>query len=119
MTYQTSEIRNVALTGHAGAGKTTLIEQILATAGVIREPGLVEKGSTVSDWDDLEKKHGHSLSPSLAGFDYQNAHINLIDTPGYPDFIGAALSVLPAVETVAVVINAQQGVQSASRRMMT
>jgi len=119
MTYQTTEIRNVALTGHAGAGKTTLIEQILATAGVIREPGLVEKGSTVSDWDDLEKKHGHSLSPSFAGFDYQNVHINLIDTPGYPDFIGAALSVLPAVETVAVVINAQQGVQSASRRMMT
>ena len=119
MTYQTAEIRNVALTGHAGAGKTTLVEQMLATAGAIKSLGQVEKGSTVSDWDDLEKKHGHSLSPSLEGFDYQSAHINLIDTPGYPDFVGAALSVLPAVETVAVVINAQQGIQSTSRRMMS
>ena len=119
MTHQTTEIRNVALTGHAGAGKTTLVEQMLTTAGAIKSPGLVEKGSTVSDWDDLEKKHSHSLSASLAGFDYQGAHINLIDTPGYPDFVGAALSVLPAVETVAVVINAQQGIQSTSQRMMS
>ena len=105
MTHQTTEIRNVALTGHASAGKTTLVEQMLVTAGAIRSAGAVEKGSTVSDWDDLEKKHGHSLSSSLAGFDYQGTHINLLDTPGYPDFVGTALSVLPAVETVAVVIN--------------
>ena len=118
MTHQTAEIRNVALTGHASAGKTTLVEQMLVTAGAIKSAGAVEKGSTVSDWDDLEKKHGHSLSSSLAGFDYQGTHINLLDTPGYPDFVGAALSVLPAVETVAVVINAQQGIQSTCRRMM-
>ena len=118
MTHQTAEIRNVALTGHASAGKTTLVEQMLVTAGAIRSAGAVEKGSTVSDWDDLEKKHGHSLSSSLAGFDYQGTHINLLDTPGYPDFVGAALSVLPAVETVAVVINAQQGIQSTCRRMI-
>ncbi len=118
MTHQTTEIRNVALTGHASAGKTTLVEQMLVTAGAIRSAGAVEKGSTVSDWDDLEKKHGHSLSSSLAGFDYQGTHINLLDTPGYPDFVGTALSVLPAVETVAVVINAQQGIQSTCRRMM-
>jgi len=119
MDYQTGDIRNVAFAGHAGAGKTMLVEQILAHAGAIKAPGVIEKGTTVSDWDELEKKHGHSLSSSLAGFDYRNTHINLLDTPGYPDFIGAALSVLPAVETVAVVINAQRGVESASRRMMS
>ncbi len=119
MDYQTEDIRNVAFAGHAGAGKTMLVEQILAHAGAIKTPGVIEKGTTVSDWDELEKKHGHSLSSSLAGFDYRNTHINLLDTPGYPDFIGAALSVLPAVETVAVVINAERGVESASRRMMS
>lgn len=119
MDYQTEDIRNVAFAGHAGAGKTMLVEQILAHAGAIKTPGVIEKGTTVSDWDELEKKHGHSLSSSLAGFDYRNTHINLLDTPGYPDFIGAALSVLPAVETVAVVINAQRGVESTSRRMMS
>ena len=119
MDYQTEDIRNVAFAGHAGAGKTMLVEQILAHAGAIKAPGVIGKGTTVSDWDELEKKHGHSLSSSLAGFDYRSTHINLLDTPGYPDFIGAALSVLPAVETVAVVINAQRGVESASRRMMS
>ena len=119
MDYQTEDIRNVAFAGHAGAGKTMLVEQILAQAGAIKTPGVIEKGTTVSDWDELEKKHGHSLSSSLAGFNYRNTHINLLDTPGYPDFIGAALSVLPAVETVAVVINAERGVESASRRMMS
>lgn len=118
MDYETPDIRNVAFAGHAGAGKTTLVEKILAHAGAIQSAGLVEKGSTVSDWDELEKKHGHSLSASLAGFDYHDTHINLLDTPGYPDFIGAALSVLPAVETVGVVINAQRGIEGASRRMM-
>ena len=119
MDYQTEDIRNVAFAGHAGAGKTMLVEQILAQAGAIKTPGVIEKGTTVSDWDELEKKHGHSLSSSLAGFNYRNTHINLLDTPGYPDFIGVALSVLPAVETVAVVINAERGVESASRRMMS
>ncbi|MDP6313334.1 MAG: elongation factor G [Arenicellales bacterium] len=118
MEYQTGDIRNVAFTGHAGAGKTTLLESMLAQAGAIKSAGAVEKGTTVCDYDELEKKHGHSLVATLAGFDYQDTHINLLDTPGYPDFVGAALSVLPAVETVAVVINAQQGVESTSRRMM-
>ena len=119
MSYQTSDIRNVALVGHAGAGKTMLLERLLLEAGAIREAGAIEKGSTVSDWDDLEKQHGHSLSASLAGFDLDGTHLNLLDTPGYPDFVGTALSVLPAVETVAVVINAERGIESTSRRMMS
>jgi elongation factor G len=115
--YTTKEIRNIALVGHAGAGKTTLVEALLHEAGSIQAPGSVEKGNTVSDADPLEQKHQHSLRSSLVSFDYGGAHINLIDTPGYPDFVGQALSVLPAVDTVAIVINAQAGIQTMTRRL--
>ncbi len=116
--YTTSGIRNMALAGHAGAGKTLLTEQILLKAGAISQPGSIQRGSTVSDHDALERKHQHSLSSSLAGFEYGGVRINLIDTPGYSDFIGSSLSVMPAVETVAVVINAAKGVESSARNMM-
>ncbi len=115
--YTTKDIRNVALVGHAGSGKTTLVEALLHRAGVIQTPGTVEKGTTVSDADSLEQKHHHSLRSSLVSLDHDGTHINLIDTPGYPDFVGQALSVLPAVETVAIVINAQAGIQTMTRRL--
>lgn len=114
----TADIRNVALAGHAGAGKTLLTERILNAAGVIDQAGSIERGSTVSDHDPLEKKHQHSLAASVVGFDHDGHRVNLVDTPGYADFIGAALGVLPAVETVAVVINASRGVESTARKLM-
>ena len=116
--YTTSDIRNVALVGHAGAGKTMLAEALLHCAGAIPSMGSIQKGTTVTDFDDLEKQHQHSLDASVVAFEYNGWQVNLIDTPGYPDFIGSALSVLPAVETVAVVINAQQGIESTARRML-
>ncbi len=116
--YRTEDIRNIALVGHGGAGKTTLVERMLQHTGVLKSPGSVERGTTVSDFDPLEKAHGHSLHSKVIGFDYRTTRINLIDTPGYPDFLGRALAVLPAVETVAVVVNAQTGVQMVTSRMM-
>jgi elongation factor G len=116
--YTTTEIRNVAFVGHAGAGKTLLTEALAHNAGAITAKGSIEKGTTVTDFDDLEKKHQHSLTSSLAAFDHNGWQVNLIDTPGYPDFIGSAFSVLPAVETVAIVINAQRGIESTARRML-
>lgn len=116
--YSTEAIRNIALVGHGGSGKTTLAEALLAHAGVIGAPGAVEKGTTVCDFEPQEKVHGHSLHAALVHFDYGGAHVNLVDTPGYPDFIGRALAVLPAVETVAVVVNAQRGVELVTERMM-
>jgi len=116
--YTTDDIRNVALVGHAGSGKTTLTESLLHAAGAIQSTGAVEKGTTVSDYDPLEKKHHHSLLSSIASMDYKGCHINLIDSPGYPDFVGQTLSVLPAVETVAIVINAAAGIQTMTRRLM-
>ena len=116
--YTTDDIRNVALVGHGGAGKTTVAEALLAFAGVVGTPGSVTGGTTVCDFDPQEKEHQHSLYPSVAHFDHGSRHVNLVDTPGYPDFLGRALPVLAAVETAAVVVDARQGVQMVTRRMM-
>jgi elongation factor G len=116
--YTTTDIRNVAFVGHAGSGKTLLTEALVHQAGLVTEKGSIEKGTTVTDFDELEKKHQHSLTSSLAAFAHNGLQINLIDTPGYPDFIGSAFSVLPAVETVAIVVNAERGIESTARRML-
>ncbi len=115
--YNAEDVRNIALTGHSGAGKTTLVEALLAATGVIPEPGSVERGTTVCDYDALEKEQQHSLDVAITGFNAHGKHINLIDTPGFPDFIGRSLSVLAAVETAALVINAESGVESVTQRM--
>lgn len=114
--YTIEDIRNVAILGHAGSGKTTLVEALLHAAGVVQNPGTVEKGGTVSDDDVLERRHHHSLRSSLVSLDHGGCHINLIDTPGYPDFVGHALGALPAGETAAIVVNAQSGIQTMTRR---
>ncbi len=111
-------IRNIAIAGHAGSGKTTLIETLLHTTGSIPTPGQVGKGNTVSDYTDQEKRLQHSLDVGLCHVEHNATFINLIDTPGYPDFVGRALAVLPAVETVAVVVNAQHGVETVTQRIM-
>ncbi|MGA7801721.1 MAG: elongation factor G [Gammaproteobacteria bacterium] len=116
--YRTEDIRNIALVGHAGAGKTSLTEALLYRAGAVASAGSVERGDTVSDFDPLEQRHHHSLNPTLAALDHQGRHINLIDTPGYADFLGPTLGALSAVDTVMVVINAQAGIEPMTRRMM-
>lgn len=116
--YTTENIRNIALVGHALSGKTTLTEMLLHKAGTVNTPGSVEKGDTVADFDPEEKEYQHSLSAAAVNFDYDGIHVNLIDTPGYPDFIGHSLTVLPAVETAAVVISASSGIEMIAQRMM-
>lgn len=123
MSYSTQSIRNVALAGHPGAGKTTLFEALLQAGGAIQTAGSIERGSTVSDFDPIEKQRGHSIDAAIASIDHavaanQTIHLNLIDTPGYPDFRGPALSALAAVETVLVVVDAGSGVGYGTRRMM-
>ena len=118
MAYTTNEIRNIVLVGHAGAGKTLLTEAILHAAGKIPNKGSVDSGTTVSDFDPREQKLKHSLKSCFCHFDHGGVHANLIDTPGFPDFQGRALSVLPAAETVAIVVNAESGVEMMTQQMM-
>jgi elongation factor G len=108
----------VALVGHGAAGKTTLAEQLLAKAGMIGAAGAVERGTTVSDHDPQEKSTLHSLRSSVLHCDHGGTRIHLIDTPGYPDFLGQAIGALDAVETVAVVVSATNGIELVTRRMM-
>jgi elongation factor G len=118
MSYSTAHIRNVALAGHPGAGKTTLFEALLQAGGAIPAAGSLERGTTVSDFDPMEKARGHSLNTALASIDHEGIHLNLIDTPGYADFRGPTLSAFSAVETAAIVINASAGIEYGARRMM-
>jgi len=116
--YATSNIRTVALVGQGGAGKTTLAEALLLKSGAIKEAGSVERGTTVSDCDPLEKAWQHSLRASVLHLDAQETRIHLVDTPGFPDFIGQAIGALDAVETAAVVVDAQSGIEMITSRMM-
>ncbi|MEA3413203.1 MAG: elongation factor G [Pseudomonadota bacterium] len=116
--YSTHDMRNIALVGHAGSGKTTLVESLLYTAGAISAAGSVERGSTVSDFDPMERELQHSLDASVCHLMHGGRRINLIDTPGYPDFAGRAISVLPAVETAALVVNAQSGIERVTETLM-
>jgi elongation factor G len=118
MPYSTAQIRNVALAGHPGAGKTTLFEALLHAGGAIQAAGTIERGNTVSDFDPIEKQRGHSIDAAIASTDHAGVHVNLVDLPGYPDFRGPALSALSAVDTAVIVVDAVAGVEYGTRRMM-
>lgn len=118
MGYTTQGIRNIALVGQAGGGKTLLLESLLLQSGAIRAKGSLARGTTVSDFDPQEKRLQHSLDSTICSFDFGDTRLNLIDTPGYPDFLGRALCVLEAVESVAIVVNAAAGVDSLTQRLM-
>ncbi|MCU7811036.1 MAG: GTP-binding protein, partial [Candidatus Thiodiazotropha sp. (ex Notomyrtea botanica)] len=116
--YSIHDIRNIALVGHAGAGKTSLIESLLYHSGAIRELGSVNQGTTVCDFEDHEKHLQHSLDIAITHLSHENKQVNIIDTPGYADFLGRGISILPAVETAAVVVNARTGIEPETLRMM-
>jgi len=120
--FPIKRIRTLALVGQAGAGKTSLAEALLVRAGAIATAGSIERGSTVCDYTALEKSFQHSLKLAVASFEHAHSsgthRIHLLDAPGYPDFLGHALPALGAVETAAVVINAQNGIEMMTGRFM-
>ena len=116
--FATEHIRTVALVGQGAAGKTTLAEALLVKAGALAAAGSVERGTTVSDFDPLEKQYQHSLRSSLLHCETNGKRVHIVDTPGFPDFIGQAIGALDAVETAAIVVNAQAGIEMITSRMM-
>lgn len=116
---ETEKIRSVVLVGHGSVGKTTLAESLLAATGAISSRGTVEKGNTVCDFDPVEKQLGHSLQSALVSLKTDDAQVYLIDTPGYPDFAGQAISALAGADTALVVISAQTGIEASTERMFT
>ncbi len=115
--FRPEDIRNIVLLGHAGSGKTSLAEAMLHRCGVITRLGSVETASTTSDFEPEARAHGHSTGSTLLYATHQGREINLIDTPGYPDFIGQALAAMPAVETAVIVVNAANGIEWSARRL--
>jgi len=111
-------VRTLALVGASASGKTTLAEALLQRTGAIGAVGSVERGSTVSDHDPLERRMQHSLNASIMHLTHGDTRIHFIDTPGGPDFLGQSLPALEAVETAAIVINASTGIEQMALRMM-
>ena len=110
-TYDAKDIRNVLLVGHGGSGKTTLLEAMLFTSGAITRMGTVEDGNTVSDHDPDEQRKGISVSLAMAPVEWNGVKINVLDAPGYADFIGDVRSAIRAVDAVIVVVSAVDGVE--------
>src|SRR6476469_1624330 len=116
--YTTADIRNVLIAGHGASGKTTLMDAMLFASKTVSRHGSTSDGSSFSDYEKEEKEHKHSIYTCVLHADHMGKRINVIDTPGSPDLMGVALACLAAVETVAVVINAQNGIEVVTRRMM-
>src|SRR5687767_4936073 len=110
--FSPEAIRTIALVGHGGSGKTTLTEALLARAGAINRIGKVEDGTTVADTEPEEQKRRISISLAIAPFDWEGHRINVIDTPGYADFIGDVEAALRVVDLAVFVVSAVDGVEA-------
>lgn len=112
-----SDIRNIVLLGHGSSGKTSLTEAILHTTGALNRLGSIDEKNTTADFDEEEKSRGHSIHSALTYTNHDGKLINIIDTPGYPDFVSPALTSIPAVETAVVVIGASSGIEMNTRKL--
>jgi len=111
------QIRNIVLLGHGGAGKTSLAEAMLHKTGTTNRLGNVDDKTSVCDYYDEEKEHQHSILSALVHTNHAGTLINIIDTPGYPDFVGPAITSIPAADTAIIVISAAAGIETNTRKM--
>ena len=111
------EIRNVVLVGPSSSGKTTLVETLLVSSGAISRAGSVEDGTTVSDFEEPERSHGRSMSLAVTPLVHGGTKVNLVDTPGYADFVGELRAGLRAADCALFVIAANEGVDEATRQI--
>jgi elongation factor G len=101
--YNVSDIRNIALCGHGGSGKTTLADTLLNETGAVKKLASVDDGTSICDFDEEEKAHKYTIETSVIHFEHEGKLFNIIDTPGYPDFIGQTIGALNGVDTAAIV----------------
>lgn len=116
MTRNVADIRNLAVCGHGGSGKTTLVDQLLVKSGAVSSQPSVDTGTSICDFDEEEKHHKHSIEAAVTHLDHAGKHFNLIDTPGYPDLVGQMIGSLRAVETALIAIDAHAGIKVNTRR---
>lgn len=109
--YETKEIKNIALLGSKGSGKTTLAEAMLLECGVIKRRGSVENKNTVSDYFPVEKEYGYSVFSTVFYAEFLNKKLNVIDCPGSDDFVGSAITALNVTDTGVILIDGQYGVE--------
>jgi elongation factor G len=114
---KTDDFRNIVLLGHGGSGKTSLAEAILHKTGATNRLGSVDDKTSICDYNDDEKEHQYSIQAAVVYTQYKGKTINLIDTPGSPDFIGPSIKAIPAAETAVIVINAIAGIETITRKM--
>ena len=107
--YQTNEIKNIALIGSAGSGKTTLAESMLFEAGIIKRRGTVEAKNTVSDYFPVEQEYGYSVFPTVFHVEWNGKKLNIIDCPGSDDFVGGVITALNVTDQAVILINGQYG----------
>src|SRR3954468_292641 len=110
-------IRNLAFVGHGAAGKTSLADALLFKAGAVTRRGSVDDGTSYSDTDDEEHKRHFSIDTSVLHAEHDRKYLEILDAPGYPDFVGAALEALNPPETALIVVNAAHGLEFNTRRM--
>ena len=117
MATKVEDIRNVAFCGHGSAGKTTLLDHLLVKTGAVNGQPSVDDGTSICDFDPEEKHHKYTIEATITHFTHKGKRFNAIDTPGYPDFIGQTIGALHGVDTAAIVVNAQSGIQVNTRRV--
>jgi elongation factor G len=115
--HKVEDIRNIAFCGHGTAGKTTLVDKFLNKTGAVKRPASVDDRTSICDFDEEEKQHKYTIEASVVHFEHAGKHFNVIDTPGYPDFIGQTISALRAVDVAVIVINAHSGIGVNTRRV--
>ncbi|MDO4557742.1 MAG: GTP-binding protein, partial [Planctomycetia bacterium] len=115
--YTVDCVRNIVFCGHKSAGKTTLIDRMLTSTGMVNRPSSVDDGTSICDFDEEEKAHRYTIESSIAHFDFEDRRFGVLDTPGYPDFIGQTIGAMRAADTVAIVVNAQSGIEVNTRRV--
>ena len=116
-TYNTDEIKNIALLGSKGSGKTTLAEAMLLECGVIKRRGTIEAKNTVSDYFQVEKEYGYSVFSTVINCEFNGKKLNVIDCPGADDFVGNAYTALGVCDTGVILLDAEYGVEVGTRNI--